>query len=179
MSSSGLQNFNYYLIQIDDFTRARLAWNDYHEVQMLHFARKTRNGKIKYVSITSYEAFTFVEFLTNILAQINAVEDLGKPTQKLIPFFDDKPKERAYEHENSNWESFWKSPDLLLPSIRVRVGLNRKTGMYMLFINSPVSSKISLEFHNWQGPQLIFKLTSMITLLEFVKLSLESSVCQE
>ena len=137
---------------------------------MLHIARKTSKGKIKHISLTSYEAFTLLSFLTEVINQLDTVKDLGQPGQKLIPFF--KDENRAFEHENCNWESFWATPDLQLPSVRVRLGLNRKTGMYVLLMNSPVSTKLSLDYHNWQGPQLQLKHSSIKTLKEFIEIVL-------
>lgn len=143
---------------------------------MLHFARQTKKGKVNHIGITSYEAHTLIEFMEEIIGQMDKVPDLGKPGQALIQFFDNKAANRPYEHEMMSWESYWKSPDLTLPSIRVRIGMNRRTGMYMLILNSPVSIKLSAEFHGWQGPQLVFKQKSMKKLLDFLKTSIETSL---
>jgi len=97
-----------------------------------------------------------------------------------------------------NGETFWKNPDLSLASVRVKLGVNRVTGSYVLYINHPVKKEFSAKFHNWQvchfvkniftysiisgsniliscfelsqGPTLILSLPGMRSLAEYLQL---------
>ena len=143
---------------------------------MCHFGRQTKNGKVSSLSFSTYEAYSVIDFLEDILEQIEAVGRDDPRSQEIIPYFS-KNEKRAFEHEGcKDWHAFWSESDIVLPSIRIRLGKNRLTGSYILIMNSPVSQEISKKFGNWAGPQQTFSEESMAMLLEFLKTAIKRAM---
>ena len=132
-------------LQIDENLVAKKAKDPFQKVRCIYIGKATPKGT-SVVMGSEYEMRQLLRLVQEVLDQYEAHPPLGSGFDSLIPLL--RGNARAKDPFNTaNKPTFFNEEvaHLFLPNLRARVAFNQVLGELCLYINTPVSQKVSFK----------------------------------
>ena len=148
--------------------KARMAWDRYHNCYFVYVARVNKNNTASVCMWSMFEGLGLSDHLVAFLKSYDSRPKVNHASGKVevLDMFKGK-EEKLYEHEEKKWIKYWKDPDYASDHVMVRWCHRKTTDSYTMMLHTPVRSEKKLP--NWDGPQLLFGIQSIRTLVAFMR----------